>query len=183
MGTLTPDDASPGLLVEPLHIPLLTHLQRSVHKHLKEGQVAALVEAASSLTILQHSTHTCGTHHTHQQAHCTCILYMLSLNTPSVPEHQSHWLNHPHPLHRHTTLTLLTITSPSLPSPPHHPHSTHHHTTLTPFTAIPPSLPSPPHHPHSSYHHTTLTPLITTPPSLSSPPHHPHSPHHHTFTV
>lgn len=49
---LTTDDASPGLLVESLHIPLLTYLQRSVHKHLKERQAAVLVEAACLLTIL-----------------------------------------------------------------------------------------------------------------------------------
>ena len=38
------DDPCPGLLVEPLDVPLLALLQRGVHVDLKEGEVGVLEE-------------------------------------------------------------------------------------------------------------------------------------------
>ena len=52
----TSDDASSGLLVESLRVSLLTHLQRSVHKHLEEWETAGSMELSRPLPVLQ--THT-----------------------------------------------------------------------------------------------------------------------------
>ena len=53
---LTLDFACPGLLVQPLDITGLAHVQRSVHVALKEGQPSLLMELAGTLSVLTHTT-------------------------------------------------------------------------------------------------------------------------------
>lgn len=44
--------SSSGSLVQPLHIPLLTYIQGSIHKHLKERQPCSLVDLSGIEAIL-----------------------------------------------------------------------------------------------------------------------------------
>ena len=46
------DLAGPGLLVEPLHVPLLALCQRSVDVDLEEGQVGLFVQSTGHVPIL-----------------------------------------------------------------------------------------------------------------------------------
>ena len=51
------DDAGPGLLVEPLHVPLLTLRQRGGHVDLIERKAVLLVEFPGQISILLEGRH------------------------------------------------------------------------------------------------------------------------------